>query len=121
MDELKSQLEAMAQQLRAHGLRVDEQFRDQNQILGQLSRDAARNEERLKNTFERVFGAPGVPGLTQYWGTENDKRVKEISDIKIDVAALKQTSLTHRIYWAGIAAALGLLAKLGLSKAGIHF
>lgn len=120
-DQVRATLEQLTQAMRDHTIDVKEQFRDQNKLLGQLREDVIRNEERQNNTFSRMFGAPGVPGVVQYWETENTERRLEIASIRTDVAALKQTSLTHRIYWAGIAAALGLLAKLGLSKAGIHF
>lgn len=120
-DQLKNVMESFTAALRDHTRDVKEQFREQNSLLGQLRTDVARNEERQSSTFARVFGAPGVPGIAQHWTAENEARKTEITNIKTDVSALKQTSVMHKVYWAGIAALFTLLVKLGLSKAGMHF
>lgn len=115
------QIKQITDALREHTRDVREQFREQNLLLGQLRQDVTRNEERLNGTFARVFGAPGVPGMAQYWTGENEARKLEITTLKIDVSTLKQTSVLHKVYWTGVAALFTLLVKLGLSKAGMHF
>lgn len=126
-DLISKQGEATTAAMQEHGRRMDAQFAAQNGVISLLSTAVARSEQKLADNSDRIFGAPGVPGVLQHFKDENEKRETEIKDQGVKIAAIQKevttiriTTIKEKAYVVGFAAAASLAVKFLLNKVGIH-
>lgn len=137
-DLISKQGEATTAAMQEHGRRMDAQFASQNGVISLLATSVARAEQKLADNSDRIFGAPGVPGVLQHFRDENESREKENKDnaekiasveketsdkIKVvekEVTTIKMTTIKEKAYIVGFATAASLVIKVALAKIGIH-
>jgi hypothetical protein len=73
------------------------------------------------DTKERLFGAPGTPGIITYLADKNTALTKDISTLTIAVNDVRADRRVDKAYVIGAATIISLATKGLLTKLGWHF